>query len=111
MAILSVTIAAGQSLSAIAGLDRQYLVGIAMPAQWTAAEITLQADPGDGVLRDVYGPLGTELSIPVGANRYILLEPALTAGLSSLRLRSGTSAAAVNQAAQRALLLVIRDID
>src|SRR5262245_61135060 len=50
---LDVTIPNGQSLSPAIDLARLTLVGILMPAAWTAAAITFQASP-DGV---VFGAL------------------------------------------------------
>ena len=44
----AVTISNGQSLSPQANLGNKLLVGIQMPAVWTAAALTFQASPDGG---------------------------------------------------------------
>jgi hypothetical protein len=84
------------------------LQGIYMPAAWTTAAITLQAsDASGGTFRDVYDNAGTEESITAAASQYISLYPDTFAGVRFIKIRSGTSATPVTQAAARTLILDI----
>lgn len=98
-------------------LRDQMLVGLIMPAAWTAAAITFQADTvttvvADGAYVDVYDDSGNEVSLTVAAARTVMLAKAtrdLLEGIPFLRLRSGTTGAAVQQAADRAIGLLVLD--
>jgi len=52
------TIDAAGNLSDEVDLVGYQLVGVVMPAAWTAADIAFQVDPGDGTFRKVYDRLG-----------------------------------------------------
>ena len=115
-----VTIANGASLSGVADLTSHRLVGIVIPSAWTAANLTFQgrpkasadvtAHPNDA-LANVYDQGGAEVTVTVGgASRFIALTPATSAlfdGIGELKVRSGTSGAAVNQGAARVITLVL----
>jgi hypothetical protein len=104
----TVTIASGASLSnALNDLDGQILVGIVMPADWTAANLTVQLSHDDSTFNNQYDEAGTEVTIVAAANRYINLTPANHLGATALKIRSGTSGTAVNQAADRIITLVL----
>lgn len=106
---ITVTIANGASLSGAAGLGRGVsLVGIVMPAAWTAAALTFQGSADSTNFFDLYDA-GTELNIGAGASRYIQVDPAKTDSLMALKVRSGTSGTPVNQGADRTITLVVRD--
>lgn len=106
----TVTIPSGQSLSSAVDLTDWILTRIDMPAAWTSAALTFQVS-SDGVnFRDYYDSDGNELSIGstvATASRAIV--PGFGgslywwAGVRYLKLRSGTSAAPVNQAADRTI--------
>ena len=103
------TIAQGQSISDAADLRDGVPVAIEMPAAWTAAAITFRAAPEPGgTFRDVYNG-GTELSVTVGASRYVILDPALVEALAGgvLALRSGTAATPVVQNAGAATTVTL----
>lgn len=103
----TVTIANGQSLSGEIDISDQCVVGIIMPAAWTAASITLAgAAAKAGTFVPVYDAAGTELTITADASRFIALAPDATRGVRYLKVRSGTNAAAVAQGAERILTLV-----
>lgn len=111
----TVTIANGASLSGAAVFVNGVtsLVGIVIPAAWTAAALTFQASADGTTYGDLYNTAGTEVTIPssaVAASRYIALDPSDFAGIAYLKVRSGTSAAAVNQTADRTLTLVVRSL-
>jgi hypothetical protein len=97
------TIANGTALGAAgADLNNQHLVGIQMPAAWTAAALTfaMSLDGGTTWL-NIYDQNGTELTVQAAASTYIALSPTLLTVPGLLRVRSGTSAVPVNQAADR----------
>lgn len=106
---VAASIAAGQSLSGVISGSGMDLVGIQMPAAWTAAGITFQIS-GDGVTYgNVYDDAGTEVAITgPAAGRYVAIGTStkLLRGVRFLKVRSGTSGAAVNQVAAAALMLV-----
>ena len=103
------TIAQGQSLTDAADLREAVPVAIEMPASWVAAAITFQAAPAPGgTYRDVYNG-GAELSLTVGASRYVILDQALVWALTggALKVRSGTAAAPVVQNAGAATTVTL----
>jgi hypothetical protein len=112
------TIAAGAALSAQVNLGKKTLVAIVMPAAWTAADLTFQSSPNggasfgelyyaDGVSTDAAAEM--QIHAPA-AGQFIVLDPTKWRGVNCLTVRSGTSAAPVNQVAQAVLTLVIRGI-
>jgi hypothetical protein len=111
----SVAIANGASLSGTIDLSagERQLTGIQMPAAWTAASLTF-AVSHDGV---TFVPLywdGAEYAIAAAggaaASLGVSLEPSAFAGWPFVRIRSGTAAAAVNQAAERTLAVLTRAV-
>lgn len=81
--------------------------GFGMPADWTAANLTFQVDPGDGTYRNLYDNLGNEVTVIAADDRYIPVDnPNLFAGVHGVKVRSGTSAAPVAQLAERTLRVV-----
>lgn len=105
---LTVTIAAGGSLSNAIDLATQRLAGIAIPAAWTAANLTFQASTDGITFNDLYDWLGGEYTVQVGGPaRHLQLPLADFLGLRHLKIRSGIAAAPVAQAASRTLTLVV----
>ncbi len=111
-AVLSTTIKNGASLSTDAiDLGGYLAFALLMPAAWTAAVITLLAcDTKDGNYKPVYDDSGNEVSLTVAADRVIAIDAAASkiAALRFIRLRSGTAAAAVNQAADRDIGILLK---
>jgi hypothetical protein len=108
---LSAVIAAGASLSGEVDLGELTLVGIVMPSVWTAASLTFQASPDNGVTwLEHYSSAGTETTFTVGASQFVAVDPTLWKGVYSLKIRSGTASAAVNQVAKATLILVTRTL-
>lgn len=106
----SVTIPAGQSQSGVLDKEGFKLIGLIVPAGWTAADITFLGglDP-NGAFSPLYKDDGTEVTITVSAGRAVSID---VAGLSLapwryLKLRSGSAAAPVNQAADRLLQVTL----
>ncbi len=94
-------IASGQSESNALDVFEQAITGLQLPAAWTAAQISLLASSdADGPFQAVFDAAGDEVLIEAAASRFVALDPS---GLRFryVKLRSGTSAAAVNQGAER----------
>lgn len=103
------TIASGASLSSALSLDTQRVIAISMPATWTTANLTFQASSDGTTYKDIYLEDGTELNYSASASRYILCKPVHFAGVKFLKLRSGTSETAVNQAGDRTIRVITRE--
>ncbi len=102
-----VNIANGAALSDPVDLRGKSLIGIIIPAAWTAANITIQAAPLDSMTKkNVHKSDGTEYTIVTGGQDRIILFNLneVLAGLNYVIFRSGTSGAPVNQAAARVLI-------
>lgn len=116
---IDVTILNGQSgQQGYVDLHRscETVVGIYMPAAWTAASITLMtippltANPSAATWNDVYDKNGNEYTITCAAGEYIIISPSDLAGIRYLKLRSGTSGTPVAQGGDRTITLVTRPI-
>jgi hypothetical protein len=109
--LVTVSIAAGASLSGATSFpldqDGYQITGIVMPAAWDAAGLTFQGSVDDTTYGNVVDATGAEVSATVAAGQYLAVPPALLQGISYLKLRSGTSAVPVVQAAKRDLTLVL----
>ena len=106
------TIASGQSLSDEIDLEGYSLLGIIMPGSWTAAGLSFEAaqSPG-GSFQDLHDSAGAEAVVTAAASRAIGLAGVTAEALAPFRIikiRSGTSAVPVNQAAARTLELVLK---
>jgi hypothetical protein len=104
-----ILIANGQSLSAAVPLGADTLVGIVMPAAWTAAALTfLVSADGGASFQSLFNDAGTEVSVTVTAAEFVAIDPKYYRGANFIKVRSGTSATPVAQGADRALTLVGR---
>jgi hypothetical protein len=102
----TVIIANDASLSALIDLGGLTLVGIHMPALWTAANLTFQVSE-DGITYDnLYDRFGNEIVYIAGAARVIILSPAEWVGIRFVKIRSGIAATPVNQGAARNIIAV-----
>ncbi len=101
------TIASGASLSDAVDLGQARLWAIQMPAAWTAAVLTFQASL-DGVnYFNLFDNTNVEVTWTVAASQFQYeLFPAKWLAIRWLKIRSGTSGAAVNQGADRVLTVV-----
>jgi len=106
------TIAAGAALSGPCALGALTLVGISMPATWTAAPLTFQVSPDGGTTwQELYDGAGNEITVTAAAGQFIILlaDPSyLWRGVNMVQVRSGTAAAPVNQPAGAMVNLVTR---
>ncbi len=103
-------IAAGQSLSDVVDLNGHTAVMLYMPSAWTAANLTFQACSNQATAScvNLYDALGAEVTVTAAASRAITLPPADFTGVRYLRIRSGTSAVPVAQAANRSITIGAR---
>ncbi len=111
-AVVNATIAASASLSGAVRLPPgRVLVGIVMPAAWTAAALTFQISLDEGAtFQNAYIAAGTEVNITAAAATTIALDPATWLHAPIIKVRSGTAASAVNQAAARTVGLITRPV-
>jgi hypothetical protein len=104
------TIAANASISNAICLGSGALCAIQMPAAWTAADLTFQVSDDRGTTwKELLDASGTAVSVsaPAAGNR-LELDSADFKSAVFLKVRSGTAALAVNQAAERNLTIVSR---
>ena len=104
------TILSGASQSGAIDLEGYQLVGLNMPAAWTAAAITYLASPTlDGTYLPVYES-GIEVTDPAAANQYVAIaaNAVALASIRFLKLRSGTLALPVAQGADRTITLSLK---
>jgi hypothetical protein len=104
---VTTTIANAASVSADIDLGTARLGRIAMPAAWTAADLTLQTSSDNASWNNLYDKDGVEYTIKAAAARSVLIPLSDMLSVRYLRIRSGTSAVPVAQAAARSLLLVL----
>ena len=105
------TIAASGSLSGEADLYPGILVGVWMPAVWTAASITFQTLSPDGsTWLELYTYPGAEVTLTVAAGQFIAVDPTQWKGITAVKVRSGTAASPVAQSAQAIVNLVTRQM-
>ncbi len=105
-----VTIASGASLSGAVQLGDGVLAGILMPAAWTAAALTFEGSMDGSTFKPIYDDVGVEIQFTVDADRVVIVAPYDFSALKFMKVRSGTLAAGVNQAAERILQLLMRQI-
>lgn len=111
---MNAVIAIGTSLSTEIDTQDFPFIGVIMPAAWTAANLTFQVASRDaatgGVYSNLFDDVGQEVVVSATAGRAIAIDAAALklAPFSYLRVRSGTSATPVNQAAERTLVFVMK---
>lgn len=103
-------IASGTSLTGEIDLRGRRLVGIQFPSAWTAADCSLQiaAAPGGAygeVFYDTGDGTGTVMAVDASASKATMIPSAVAPCNCMLKVRSGPSGAAVNQLADRDLVL------
>jgi hypothetical protein len=104
---VSVTILSGASITSSIKLGNRIPVGIIIPAAWTAADLTFQTSWDDTTFYDVYGVEGTEIGLDTVAGGLCSIDYANLFGIGPyLKIRSGPTALAVNQGADRVLILI-----
>lgn len=104
------TIASGASLSDAIDIGTGELVGIVMPAAWTAADITFAATIDGTNFLAVNDAAGSEVSVvSPAADKFIILSYAGVKGLNKVKIRSGTVGSPVVQGGSRTITLLIKE--
>lgn len=102
-------IAPSGSLSAGVAMGADTLVGISMPAVWTAAALTFQASPDGGTTwQELYDNAGAAISVVAAAGQFIQLTSYMWRGVNMLKVRSGTSGSPVVQTPGATVTLIAR---
>jgi hypothetical protein len=103
-----VTIANAANVSGGLDLTSLYLVGLRMPAAWTAADIVVQASPDGVTWFDLYDQYGNIARVTAEASRTISLVQADFACVRQVRLHSVAVGANtdLNQGADRVISLI-----
>ena len=112
--IKAATIPNGTALSDSIALEDREVVGVQFPASWTNAGISFQVSADGGATFKKLFNGGTELTLggAADADRWCGLtanEFTTLRGWTHLKIVSGTSAAAVNQGAQRVVNIAFRE--
>ena len=102
--VLTVTIANGQSLSGSAKIGAGTLVGIVLPT-FTSAALTFQGSVDDSTFVEIVDASNTAVSFTATTGAIYIKAPADLVGVPYLKIRSGTSGAAVAQGAARTITL------
>lgn len=105
-AIGSVTIANAASLSDAMDLQGARLVGIRMPATWTAAGLTFQVSEDGTNFVDLYNSAGEVAYTTAAGSRGLSFLAEDFLGWRYVKVRSGTAASPVNQGGARTLILI-----
>jgi len=108
---LRVTVGAGASLSGAIELNGGEIVGFVVPT-WDSAALSFQASNDNGTYRDVYDKDGTT-ETKTGAstgNRFIAAPDGIQRGYPWIKIRSGLTAAAVNQTNATTITIVMRSL-
>lgn len=102
----SATIASGASLSGAVLLGPCRLCGVQLPGTWTTAAITFEVSVDGGTtFKPLYDLYGTEYTAQAAADRWVGLPVSDFAAYDAVKIRSGSVASPVNQAADRALVV------
>lgn len=104
----TVTILSGAALSDALPLYGRQITGLLMPAAWTTADVTLSVSLDGSTYVDLYDSSG-EVVLTAAASVFIGLNVAPMFAPAYVKVRSGTSATPVNQAADRDIIVVTGD--
>lgn len=105
------TIASGASESGPVDVEGSIIGAVRLPAAWTAADLTVLASHDGDTYVPVYAQDGTEFTIDAAADRWVNLPREATESFHHVKLRSGTAALAVNQAAARTIILALISVE
>lgn len=107
--VTTATIANGQSLSGAVDMRGFHFLGILMPAGWTAASLSFQGSVDGTNFGSIFYDTGLEYTYSVDAGLFIVItNSARFNPIHSIKIRSGTHAAPVNQGAERIFTLIRR---
>jgi len=98
-----IDVSADDNLTSAIDLVDWHLIGIVMPAAWTAADITFEGSHDNSTFNTILNQFGTTYTLTVSTDQYIFLSVADTYSFPRY-IKIGTSA---GQAADRTLILVL----
>lgn len=101
-------IASGASLSGVIDIDGGLAYSLHMPSAWTTANLTFQASYDGTTFNNVYDDAGNEVTVTAAASRAITILSNYLTPFKYIKIRSGTSGSAVNQAADRAIIVELK---
>jgi len=104
--LVTLNIAAGDSCTQTINFGNRRLKTIYMPVAWTAANLTFRVSPDDTTYYNFYAD-DVEFTSVGAAGIAINVNPRIFVGIQYLQIRSGTSAADVDQADARIIKLKI----
>lgn len=104
--LYTASIAAGASLSDAVNLDDKRVHQILVPTGWNPAALTFDVSPDGTTWYELSDMSAPHQSGVLAGGQALIVEPAIFAGLRHIRIRSGTRASPVPQAAARELGLV-----
>jgi len=112
LVIIPVVIPNGTAvMAAPVDLSGLSLVGLEMPAAWTAANLTFQASGvAAASAANMYDSSGVEYTVTVSTSRYVPVSPVDFIGVKFLVVRSGTGGTPVAQGADRTINLICRSM-
>ena len=105
--VLTLTIANAASLSDAGDVGVATILGFNVPAI-TAAVLTFQASDDGVTFANVKDAAAAEVTIASSAGDMFVPAPAALQGAAFLKVRTGTAAAPVSQAAQRVIKVVLK---
>ena len=107
IARLTATIGNGASLSDALALHGNQVAVIEMPTTWTAAVLTFQSSVDGTNYFNLYDDAGNEVVVEADATRRIHVDVSALSQHKYIKLRSGTSAVAVNQGGARTIYVEV----
>ena len=110
--VLTATIANGASLSDAVDCGEGSLVGIVMPAAWTAAGLHIAGSVDGTNYYPLFDTAANEIGITTAVASYMYaFDPGLAQPPRYIKIRSGTAGTPVNQGAARTLYVIARRFD
>jgi hypothetical protein len=106
----TVTITNGTSLSTVAHVGEETLVGIILPAGWDVAALTFQVSNDNVTFYNLYDKDAEVTVTSAAGSRSVALDPVKTFPYPYLKIRSGTSGTPVNQTADRSIILLSKPV-
>ncbi len=101
----------GASLSGALLLGDKTLCGFTLPASWTGTTVTFQTSYDGGTTwAEYWDSKAGSGTITVAAGQYVVLDPNMWRGVNAIKMRSGTSGAATNQAADRDIYIASKRV-
>ncbi len=109
--IWPVTISNGTSITNGDNLGGLRLFGLVMPALWTPANLTFQASFDSGTSwHNVKDSTGNEITVTASAGDCVVWVPTAFASIPMIKIRSGSAASPVTQAASSIIQLILRSV-